>query len=65
MENTVSDLEEPVQTVNEEESLATETEQMSQNEVEKESDQISVKDKLIGYFQDLAVSFSNLLNSLK
>ncbi|KQL35295.1 hypothetical protein AN959_10200 [Psychrobacillus sp. FJAT-21963] len=65
MENTVSDLEEPVQPVNEEVSLATETEQISQNEVEKESDQISLKDKMIGYYQDLAASFSNLINFLK
>jgi hypothetical protein len=65
VENTVSDLEEPVQTVNEDVGLATETEQMSQNEVEKESDQISLKVKIVGYYQDLAVSFSNLINFLK
>lgn len=61
----VSDLEEPIKTVNEEVSLDTETEQMSQNEVEKDSDKNSIKDKLIGYYQDLAASFSNLLNFLK
>lgn len=65
VEDTVSDLEEPIQTVNEEVSLDTETEQMSQNEVEKDSDKNSIKDKLIGYYQDLAASFSNLLNFLK
>ncbi|MEH7115709.1 hypothetical protein V7124_25610 [Neobacillus niacini] len=45
--------------------MATETEQMSQNEVDKESDQISFKDKMIGYYQDLVASFSNFMNFLK
>ena len=55
VENTVSDSQEPAQTGNE----------MSQNEVEKESYKISLKDKVIGYYQDLVASFSNLLSFLK
>ncbi|MFJ8065082.1 hypothetical protein ACIQYS_10675 [Psychrobacillus sp. NPDC096426] len=65
VENTVSDLEEPIQTVNEEVSSATETEQLSQNEEEKESNQISLKDKMIGYYQDLVASFANFMSFLK
>ncbi|MEK3980162.1 hypothetical protein MKY37_14005 [Psychrobacillus sp. FSL K6-2836] len=61
----MSDLEKPVQTVDEEVSLATETEQISQNEVENESDQISLKDKIVGYYQDLVASFANFMNFLK
>ena len=49
---------EPVQSVNEEVSLAPETEQT-------ESDKISLKDKLVGYYQDLEASFSSFMSFLK
>ena len=65
VENTVSDSVEPIQAVDEEIIPTTETEQINQNEAEEESDQISLKDKLIGYYQDLVASFSNLTNLLK
>ena len=73
VENTESDLVEPVQTV-EEVVSDTEMEQLSQNEqennqiveVEKEqSNQNLIKDKLIGYYQDLVASFSSFMNFIK
>ena len=47
VENTESDLVDPVQTV------------------DAESTQNSIKDKLIGYYQDLVTSFSSFMNFLK
>ncbi|MDI2586898.1 hypothetical protein OR571_07210 [Psychrobacillus sp. NEAU-3TGS] len=64
-QETVESVENPVQAVNEEENLAAETEQVSQNEVEKESEQISLKDKMVVYYQDLVASFANFMNFLK
>ena len=47
VENTESDLVDPVQTV------------------DAESTQNSIKDKMIGYYQDLVTSFSSFMNFLK
>jgi hypothetical protein len=73
VENTESDLVEPVQTV-EEVVSDTEIEQLSQNEQEndqiveveqEQSNQNLIKDKLIGYYQDLVASFSSFMNFIK
>ena len=59
MENTVSEsVQDPVQTETEEISVDPEQEQ-------NQSEKIALKDKVVGYYQDLVASFSNFLSFLK
>ncbi|MBM4761144.1 hypothetical protein [Bacillus sp. B15-48] len=73
-EHTDSTLTDSVQPVNEETNLDVEVEQENQNEQDNvqsdktENDQVNqttIKDKLVGYYQDLVTSFSNFMNFLK
>ncbi|EKB44718.1 hypothetical protein B857_02345 [Solibacillus isronensis B3W22] len=58
-DNTVSEpVQEPVPTETEEISVDPEKEQ-------NQADKIALKDKVVGYYQDLVASFSNFLSFLK